>query len=102
MATTLDELEKRLAALEQEVGRLKKQLPPPVVAETPLERGARLLRGEPPAPGQAEAAWAAAMKQMGIQGEPISAEKLREMIVASGVNPNGNEFSRGIIEMREE
>src|SRR5438270_423675 len=76
--------------------------PGPVSAETPVERGARLLRKEPPTTGQAEVAWAAAMKQMGIQGEPISAEKLREMIVASGVNPEGNEFSRGIIEMREE
>src|SRR5439155_6139049 len=98
MATTLEELERRLTAVEQEVARLKQQLPS-VVAETPAERGARLLRHEPPAPGQAAAAWAAAMKQMGIQGEPISAEKLREMIVASGVNPDGNEFSRGIIEM---
>jgi hypothetical protein len=102
MATTLEELERRLAAVERELAALRRQLTPLPVAETPAERGARLLRGEPPAPGQAEATWAAAMKQMGIQGEPVSAEKLREMILACGVNPESNEASRGIIEMREE
>lgn len=102
MATTLEELEKRLAAVEQELARLKRQVPLVVVAETPAERGARLLRGDPPAPGQAAAAWAVAMKEMGIQGEPISAEKLQQMIADYGIKPEDNEFSRGIIEMREE
>jgi len=103
MATTLEELERRLAAVEQEIARLKQQLPPPpVIAETPRERGARLLRNEPPAPGQAEATWAATLKEMGIEGKPIGPEKVQQMIAACGFNPEDNEFSRGIIEMREE
>jgi len=42
------------------------------------------------------------MKQLGIRGKPIGAKKLREMAIREGLDPNGTEFSRGIIEMREE
>ena len=43
-----------------------------------------------------------AFAEMGIQGEPVGAEKVQEMIAACGVKPEDNVFSRGIIEMREE
>lgn len=42
------------------------------------------------------------MKQMGIKGKPVSPKKLREMAINEGLDPNGNEFSQGIIAMREE
>ena len=42
------------------------------------------------------------MKQLGIKEKPIGAKKLREMLIARGFDPNGNEFSQGIIAMREE
>jgi hypothetical protein len=43
------------------------------------------------------------LKLLGITGKPIGAKKLREMILKEGkIDPNKNEFSRGIIEMREE
>jgi hypothetical protein len=42
------------------------------------------------------------LKQLGIKGKPIGAKKLREMALKEGLNPNDNQFSRGIIEMREE
>lgn len=42
------------------------------------------------------------MREMGVSGEPVGAEKLQEMMIAEGVNPEDNQFSRGIIEMREE
>jgi len=42
------------------------------------------------------------MKQMGIKGKPISPKKLRERMIKEGLDPNGNEFSQGIIAMREE
>jgi len=45
---------------------------------------------------------AKAFAEMGIQGEPVGAEKVQEMIAACGVKPENNVFSRGIIEMREE
>jgi hypothetical protein len=54
--------------------------------------------------GQAEfvAGWKEFMGQVGIQGKPIPARQLREMLLQEGVNPDDNAFSRGIIAMREE
>ena len=42
------------------------------------------------------------LRQLGIRGKPIGAKKLREMAIREGLDPEGTEFSRGIIEMREE
>jgi len=42
------------------------------------------------------------LKQLGIKGKPIGAEKLQEMGIKEGLDPKDNQFSRGIIEMREE
>ena len=39
---------------------------------------------------------------MNIRGEPIGAESVQAMIAASGVRPEDNAFSRGIVEIREE
>ena len=42
-------------------------------------------------------------QDLGIEGiEPVGSEKLWEMMIADGIDPNDNEFSRGIVEMREE
>jgi predicted dehydrogenase len=41
-------------------------------------------------------------EEMGIHGEPMEAEEVQKMIASSGVKPEENTFSRGIIEMREE
>jgi hypothetical protein len=42
------------------------------------------------------------LKQLGIKGKAIGAKKLQEMALKEGLDPNNNQFSRGIIEMREE
>ena len=42
------------------------------------------------------------LRQLGIRGKPIGAKKLRAMAIREGLDPEGTEFSRGIIEMREE
>ena len=42
------------------------------------------------------------LRQLGIRGKPIGAKKLRARLLKEGFDPEGNEFSRGIIEMREE
>ena len=42
------------------------------------------------------------MKQMRIRAKPIGAKKLQEMLLKRGFDPTSNEFSRGIIDMREE
>ena len=42
------------------------------------------------------------LKQLGITCKPIGAKKLQEMLLARGFDPNSNEFSQGIVAMREE
>ena len=101
MATNLEDLEKRLAALELEVADLRAKAEPPI-DETPAERGARALRQAKRNQAAHRAAIAKAFAEMGITGEPIGAENVQKMIAAGGVDPEDNAFSRGIIEMREE
>jgi hypothetical protein len=94
-------LEKRVAELEREVRELRELLITRADA-TPAERAAQALRlarlGQEEHPKLA----AKVLEEMGIQGEPIGAQRLREMMIAEGVNPEDNEFSRTLIEMREE
>lgn len=66
------------------------------------ERGARMRQNAKLNQERLAAAWSAAMREMGIHGEPIGAENLQKLMIAQGVNPEDNQFSRGIIEMREE
>jgi hypothetical protein len=48
------------------------------------------------------AGFAKFLKQLGIKGKPIGAKKLRERMLQEGFDPDSNEFSQGIIAMREE
>ena len=48
------------------------------------------------------AGWDEFLKQLGIRCKPIGAKKLRELAIKEGLDPEDNQFSRGIIEMREE
>ena len=41
------------------------------------------------------------LEKMGISGEPIPAEELQARMVRNGIPPEGDEFSRAIIEERE-
>ncbi|MFN7945671.1 MAG: hypothetical protein U0Z53_09980 [Blastocatellia bacterium] len=96
MATTLEELERRLNRVEEEL-----KLWRPQIEESPAQRGARLLwqaRHE----AHISALMAKVMQESGVGGEPVGAERLREMILATGVTPENNEFSRSLIEAREE
>jgi hypothetical protein len=45
-----------------------------------------------------------ALRKLGVRvpAKPIGAKKLRERMLQEGFDPEGTEFSRGIIEMREE
>jgi hypothetical protein len=102
MTATFEDLEKRVAALEEEVARLGQLLQPNPVAMTPAERGAELLRLAKANQPAISAAVAKAFAEMGITAEPIGAEKVQEMMAACGIKPEDNEFSREIIAMREE
>ncbi len=102
MPTTLEDLEKRLAALEKEVAYLRNLLTPHPAELTPGARVARALRAARLSHPEVVAAWDKAMAEMGIPKlEPVGAEKLQEMMLAAGIKPEDNEFSREIIRQRE-
>jgi hypothetical protein len=43
------------------------------------------------------------LRRMGLEGiQPVGAERLRQMMIEDGVDPNTTQFSQGIIDMREE
>lgn len=102
MALTLEELAARLAVVEKEVRELRLLYEGAHVDETPAERGARMWREARASQAAISAAADKAFKEMGITGEPVGIEKLREMMAASGIKPEENLFSREIIAMREE
>jgi hypothetical protein len=103
MSTTNDELEKRVVALEQEVRALRGLVVGPFTGkDTSAERGAQLLREAERNRGAMAAAWAEVKERMGIHAAPIGAERLRQMMIEEGVDPNDNSFSRDLIAMREE
>jgi hypothetical protein len=102
MTARVAELEKRVAALEREISSLRQLVQARTIEETPAEAGARMLREAERSQAELEAGWAWAMGQMGIHGEPIGVEALRARMIASGIKPEDNAFSRGIVEMREE
>jgi hypothetical protein len=89
MATTMEELEKRVAALEREVSSLRQELG----IRTAAEKSAESER--------IKTIWARTLEQLGIHREPIGAEKLQAMMLAEGIKPEENLLSRGIRLYRE-
>jgi len=67
-----------------------------------LELAEELLRVSKEEEAGFIAGWKKFMKQLGIKEKPMHPKKFREMLIARGFDPNGNEFSQGIIVMREE
>ena len=65
-------------------------------------RGARLVREAAESHAAVVAGSGRFLESLGLHGEPIGVRALRERMIAEGVNPDGNEFSREIIAMREE
>jgi hypothetical protein len=105
MPLTLEDLDRRLTALEREVAALRPSPSPPpepgsveeVVARIPMLQRARETHH------LLVEAFERLTDEMGIRGEPVGAENLQAMIRAEGIiDPNLNEFSQGIIDMREE
>ena len=99
-----DNLEERVSALERAVAELQADRPAgpkPGERRDPLE-GHPLIWKRPPREELLRQE-AEVLKRLGIENvEPIGAQKLRELMIADGIDPTTNEFSRGIIEMREE
>jgi hypothetical protein len=46
--------------------------------------------------------WEKYMQEVRKRVKPMSIQELREMMIKDGVDPANNEFSRAVIEMREE
>jgi hypothetical protein len=101
-------LEQRMAALEREVAALRNGgrtiSGQPFVSTNPNDP----LDGHPliakkRSPEESAAYEARRLKELGLEGiEYIDPPKLRQLLIDDGVDPTTNEFSRGIIEMREE
>lgn len=102
MTITVEFLEQRLKALEEEVNRLRQAVERRSAEETAAERGARLWRRGKSDQAAISAAVAKAFAEMGITAEPVGHEKLRQMMLDEGINPEENLFSREIKAMREE
>ena len=92
-------LEQRLAALEQEVARLKADSAQKPTSET---RGARLIHQAAESHADLLAGCQRFMQTMDIQSPTLGVKELREKLQAQGLNPDHNLFSREIIAMREE
>ena len=75
---------------------------PPEPASTEESLGDQLIREAREGHAEFVAGWSRFMEELGIQGQAISAKKLRNMLLQEGIKPEYNEFSRGIIAMREE
>jgi hypothetical protein len=86
--------------MEQQYGNAAQTGPEPKPNEESL--GEQLIREAREGQAEFAAGWSQFMEELGVQGQPIGAKKLRAMLLQAGINPNDNEFSRGIIAMREE
>ena len=102
MATTLEELERRMTRMEQELARLQRLVEQPFQTEMPVQRGVQLLHEAQGNQAAISTAIAKAFAEMGITEEPIGAELVQEMMRACGMRPDDNAFSQGIIAMRDE
>jgi len=65
-------------------------------------RGARLIREALASHGEVVARWKKLRESLGIEGQAIGAKKLRQLLLAGGINPADNAFSRDIIATRGE
>jgi hypothetical protein len=72
------------------------------VADEELALADELLRVSREEQPDLAAGWEKFIKQLGIRGKPIGAKALREMLLKRGFDSKRNQFSQGIVAMREE
>jgi hypothetical protein len=103
MAPTLEELVQRIAALEQEVRHLRELIKKRPGEETAAERGARMLREAKASQPALNIITAKVFEKLGIKADnAMSLEQLHAEMIARGIKPEDNIFSREIMAMREE
>ena len=100
MSETLEILEQRLAAVERELADVRERLR----VLTPGEEapGVRLLRQARRNQSALALTAQEVFASLGISAEPVEAEEAQRRMLAEGVRPEDNAFSRTISEMREE
>ncbi len=86
--------------MEQQHGNTAQTGPGLKPSEEPL--GEQLMREAQESHADFLAGWTKFTEEVGIRGKPMGAKKLRALLLQTGINPDKNEFSRGIIAMREE
>ncbi len=131
MATTLKQLEKRVSAVEKKLAKLMKEPKTAAIKKgsrgTGTQRNGKNGKTVQPKPEpEQKIGWAAIAKpgswiakqlamqpeisrladevftKMGITGKPTTDPKvIRERMIARGVNPEDNEFTRELIKIRE-
>jgi hypothetical protein len=106
MSTELLELNQRVEHLESAMSRIFDMLdekPLPRIYSSPsAERGAQLIADAQRNAHKAKEHFDRLFKLWGITGKPIGRKKLQQLFKEAGFDENDNQFSRGIIEMREE
>ena len=102
MAVTLNELAQRLGLLETEVRVLQDQVRQARGGDAPLEMANRWLRESRVSKSFSSPALEGMFQRIAASVKPIGAEKLQEMMIADGINPEECIFSREILAMRDE
>jgi hypothetical protein len=74
----------------------------PGLVDDDLDLGEELIRQAHEGHAEFAAGFRKFLKQLGISGKPIGAKRLRARMTQTGIDPEGTELSRGIVEMREE
>ncbi len=105
MATSVEDLERRMAAMEQEMKRLARLVEDPEAVDRPPTDGtfnewlARLQEKK-----MARISDAELRQALGIPADlkPIGAKAVREMMLAEGIRPEERILSSEIIRLREE
>ncbi len=101
MAITLEALAKRVDELEQEVAELKQRDAAPRQDESELQRVIRELGYGTSNRDEVIAIAKRVFRGMGIpEDPPMTIEELHRSMLASGIRPEDNILSRGIIEAR--
>jgi hypothetical protein len=102
MATTLEALEQRVAALEHQVAELRHASDDNGSMRPARPSYARLVAQWRTEKAQVQQRSEEVFTQMSIAGEAVPAEHLRAMLKSQGVDPKTLNLSGGIVEMREE
>ncbi|MDZ7289027.1 MAG: hypothetical protein ONB44_01460 [candidate division KSB1 bacterium] len=110
MEATLLDLSRRVENLERKLDLLQnkhnesRDIPFwPKSRLTPAERGALLIERARRNAAYESKRWGEIFDAMGIPSDPtMTREKVQQMYLEAGFDPEANDFARGIIAMREE